>query len=737
MRLLFLLVCSILAFGIARGQEKGMTPVVPNGVKETGVTRAVIVGISDYQNVKITDLQFADRDALAFANYLKSPAGGKVDSTHITLLLNEKATAGQFVSALYGLMEESKEGDLVIIYFSGHGDVESTTISQPGFLLCWDAPARVYMGGGTFGLSYLQEVISTLALSTKAKVLVITDACRAGKLAGSSIGGSQATAANLSKQYANEVKIMSCQPDELSLEGKSWGGGRGVFSYYFLAGVQGLADKNNDGAVNLAEIERYLGDKVPTAVAPHSQIPMTIGNKNTIISKVDPKVLEALKKIDLDGGFYESGNRSMELNSIVSDDSILLKKVSLFNEAISKGHLDFPAENSAWSIFQEIKNREELKKVSGLMRRNLAAELQDGAQQAINDYLMADPKELKSRWSFDSKYDRFPDQLLKAAELLGEKHFFYKTLLSRVHYFTGLNYRLKAQRENLDTLLTMALVEQQQALKLEPKSAHILNEIGYINFLKEDYKESVLKYKEALQYAPSWPLLWSNLCGSYNRMGDYENGLISGEKAVELDSMFVLGIYNLGHTYQHTGNFSKANELYFRAINIDSSFSDAYFRLGSNYVYDKKYDLAVKMKKAGLIFEPNNVPELNALGYALLQLNELEEAKTYYEKGRSILPVSEYTFQGMIEYYMYTNDIVNAENELTNYVVKYPKDHFAHYLLASIYAQTGRNVLCCESLAKAFKEGFKDLDSILTDDNFKKVIQMKEFKILKNQYFSK
>ncbi|MBK8643895.1 MAG: caspase family protein [Saprospiraceae bacterium] len=737
MRLLFLSVCSILAFGIVRGQEKGMTPVVPNGVKETGVTRAVIVGISDYQNVKITDLQFADRDALAFANYLKSEAGGKVDSSHITLLLNEKATAGQFVSALYGLMEESKEGDLVIIYFSGHGDVESTTISQPGFLLCWDAPARVYMGGGTFGLSYLQEVISTLALATKAKVLVITDACRAGKLAGSSIGGSQATAANLSKQYANEVKIMSCQPDELSLEGKSWGGGRGVFSYYFLAGVQGLADKNNDGAVNLAEIERYLGDKVPTAVAPHSQIPMTIGNKNTVLSKVDPKILEELKKLDVDGGFYESGNRSLGINWILSEDTILLKKVELFNAALSSGHLDFPLKNSAWSIFQEIKDREELNKNIGLMKRNLAAALQDGAQQAINDYLMADPKELKSRWGFDPKYDRYPEQLEKSAELLGDKHFFYNTLISRMHYFKGLNLRLKGQRENLDTFYLMALEEQQKALKLEPKSAHILNEIGYINFLKEDYKESVLKYKEALQYAPSWPLLWSNLCGSYNWMGDYENGLISGEKAVELDSMFVLGIYNLGHNYQYTGNLSKANEFYLRAIDIDSSFSDAYFRLGSNYVYDKKYDLAVKMKKLGLIFEPNNVPELNALGYTLLQLNELEEAKTYYEKGRSILPVSEYTFQGMIEYYMYTNDIVNAENELTNYVIKFPKDNFAHYLLASIYAQTGRNVLCCESLEKAFKAGFKDLDSILTDDNFKKVIQMKEFKILKNQYFSK
>ncbi|MBK9962824.1 MAG: hypothetical protein IPP06_16325 [Saprospiraceae bacterium] len=371
------------------------------------------------------------------------------------------------------------------------------------------------------------------------------------------------------------------------------------------------------------------------------------------------------------------------------------------------------------------------------MKRNLAAALQDGAQQAINDYLMADPKELKSRWGFDPKYDRYPEQLEKSAELLGDKHFFYNTLISRMHYFKGLNLRLKGQRENLDTFYLMALEEQQKAIKLEPKSAHILNEIGYINFLKEDYKESVLKYKEALQYAPSWPLLWSNLCGSYNRMGDYENGLISGEKAVELDSMFVLGIYNLGHNYQYRGNLSKANEFYLRAIDIDSSFSDAYFRLGSNYIYDKKYDLAVKMKKSGLNFEPNNVIELNALGYTLLQLNELEEAKTFYEKGKSILPVSEYTFQGMIEYYMYTNDIVNAENELTSYLIKLPKDNFAHYLLASIYAQTGRNNLCCESLEKAFKAGFKDLDSILTDDNFRKVIQMKEFKRLKNQYFSK
>ncbi|MBK8566582.1 MAG: hypothetical protein IPN76_25450 [Saprospiraceae bacterium] len=35
-------------------------------------TRAVVIGISDYQDEQISDLRFADRDAEAFANFLHS-----------------------------------------------------------------------------------------------------------------------------------------------------------------------------------------------------------------------------------------------------------------------------------------------------------------------------------------------------------------------------------------------------------------------------------------------------------------------------------------------------------------------------------------------------------------------------------------------------------------------------------------------------------------------------------------
>ena len=222
-------------------------------------------------------MRFADKDAEAFSNFLRSDAGGKLDKDHLKVLLNESATMAQFAIQLDWLLENTKENDLVYIYFSGHGDVEKKTLTQPGFLLCWDAPAQVYMSGGAFALPMLQEVISTLSIQNKAKVIVITDACRSGKLSGSSINGNQLTNANLAKQYTNEIKILSCQPNEYSIEGEQWGGGRGAFSFNLVNALYGMADANNDLSISLQEINRYLEDHVTAEVAPMSQLPMVLG----------------------------------------------------------------------------------------------------------------------------------------------------------------------------------------------------------------------------------------------------------------------------------------------------------------------------------------------------------------------------------------------------------------------------------------------------------------------------
>ena len=180
---IFLLVTNFVLFAQT---EKGATPLNPQpAIANPQSVRAVVIGISDYQDPAIPDLQYAHRDAEAFANFLRSPAGGLLDNDHLKVLTNEKATAGRIAEAFDALIEQAAAGDQVIIYFSGHGDVERKTVTQPGFLLCWDAPSRVYMGGGTYSLAFLQEIVTTLSTQNGAKVVVITDACHAGKLSGS------------------------------------------------------------------------------------------------------------------------------------------------------------------------------------------------------------------------------------------------------------------------------------------------------------------------------------------------------------------------------------------------------------------------------------------------------------------------------------------------------------------------------------------------------------------------
>jgi len=268
--------------------EKSLFPrsTQNSNLNTQNTTRALVIGISDYQDPYIPDLRYAHRDAEAFAAWLRSPAGGRVDSGHIQVLLNQKATMAGCLVALDRLVSESRAGDQVIIYFAGHSDVENKTRNQSGYLLFYDSPASVYKAGA-LPLLYLQDIITTLSVENKARVLLIADATHAGKLVGSSIGGPQLTAAALARQYANEVKTLSCQPNELSLEGEQWGGGRSAFSWRLLEGLYGLADQDETGQITAWEIAKYLEQTVPYDVAPAQQTPMIIGDRNSVFAQTD------------------------------------------------------------------------------------------------------------------------------------------------------------------------------------------------------------------------------------------------------------------------------------------------------------------------------------------------------------------------------------------------------------------------------------------------------------------
>jgi uncharacterized caspase-like protein len=224
---------------------------------EAPATYAVVVGISTYANKGITKLQFANRDAQAFSDYLRSKAGGSVPEENIRLLIDREATTASVYDALSWLTSVCKQNDVVYFYFAGHGDMESQTMYKLGFLLTYNTPRTNYINNAV-RIEDLNNFANTLSTKNKARVVLITDACHSGTLAGNDYRGNYLVGEQLRTRLANEIRITSCGPNELAMEHEAWGGGRGVFSFYFINGLIGFADKERDGIVRLNDMRNYL-----------------------------------------------------------------------------------------------------------------------------------------------------------------------------------------------------------------------------------------------------------------------------------------------------------------------------------------------------------------------------------------------------------------------------------------------------------------------------------------------
>ncbi len=256
--------------GSSRGASVSVAPEV------SGTIRAVIIGISDYKNLpENKQLAYADDDAMEFYNFLS--AREEIDPKNLYLFLNEEASNDIIrIALLNTLIKDPQPNDFTIIYFAGHGDVDSDF--GDGYLLLHDvASDGDYEASDALLIGTLQRYVSQ-ATENGVKVLVITDACRSGRIVGED-SGVKNTLTALSREWENTFKLVSCQPNELSFEDEKWGGGHGVFTYYLLKGLHGMASKN-DAIITFGELYKYVWNSVEEATE-SQQNPVAVGDKTS------------------------------------------------------------------------------------------------------------------------------------------------------------------------------------------------------------------------------------------------------------------------------------------------------------------------------------------------------------------------------------------------------------------------------------------------------------------------
>ncbi len=623
-RYLFLLFLS-LRLGLSAQEPKGVTPIATSSnfeLQTSNSIRAVVVGISDYHDPAIPDLQFADRDARAFAAWLQSKAGGSVPADNIQLLTNEKATVAQVGLALNWLLETSQEGDVAVIYFSGHGDLDSKKMrDQWGYLLTWNTQAAIYIASA-YPLNYLQNIVSTLSIDMKVRVELFLDACHSGKLAGSAIGGGQATAQSLSRQFANEVKVLSCQPNEFSIEGEQWGGGRGAFSFHLIEGLTGLADKNTDGMVSLGEMDRYLGDVVPPETAPQPQTPFTTGDRNATLARVDAPTLAALREHKTaPGDLRPIVLKGLEDEVLARADSAERQQYLSFKNALATGNLLEPATACADFFYTKLIINETFKPLAGLMRRNFAAALADDAQQALNAILSDDPFEINA-WALNpAKYKLYPLYLQRTLELIGESNYLYRSLMAKKLYFEGYNlyFNVGAIADSpavRDSFRQEAKKAFLKCLEYEPGAAYAYYSIGSLVEKMGDYaqaEKNLVWLKKAVEFAPNWKQPYINIAEVYlNWLGELDSTETWLMKAYALDSTSYLLLQEISWLRQYQHRPEEANAICRKLIALRPDLPNAYFTMGHTLFF-----LQGKVEEAAPFFQKGKALDAKAA----LQLN--------------------------------------------------------------------------------------------------------------------
>jgi WD40 repeat protein/Zn-finger nucleic acid-binding protein len=210
------------------------------------------MGISAYPgNLK---LNFAASDARLLANALQKRCTGVFGKIEIRLLTDQEATKKGMQQGLDWLASKMTAKDVGIVSYSGHG----TRDPQGKFyLVTFDIDER-----NPFATCFSGEEFKTRLDSMPGRLVAILDACNSGEVAESAQGpaSTDSLVQDLTSEDSGVVVMCASLGREYSLESPQCKAG--FFTFALVEGLEGHADIDEDGVINLRELEIYTDYRV-------------------------------------------------------------------------------------------------------------------------------------------------------------------------------------------------------------------------------------------------------------------------------------------------------------------------------------------------------------------------------------------------------------------------------------------------------------------------------------------
>ena len=476
-------------------------------------TFAIVMGISNYKYVR--PLAYADKDAELFRDYLKSPGGGSLKNDNIFCLLNEEANNSNFWGKGFQWLKakQLQKGDRLFIYLAGHGDAID---EEEFFFLGYDCNPKGdknnYLVSGAIQLYNLKKKIGK-ETSKGVEVFFIMDACRTNELPGGTEGQSFLNMA-ISEKKVGDIMMLATAAGQESLEDASIGNGHGLFTYYLIDGLSGLADTEGvpDNKITLKEIKSYVDKNVPSLALRRfkkKQDPYFCCNEfnENVVSRIDTAYLQKWLKIKKEqtrgGGNSFSGftGKQVKFNTA---DTVLLEMYNLFYKAVKSNNIS--GKSSAEDFFGQLNNKYPGNPYTLDAKSTLAVRYINVAQQKVDNYLSCsnDGSAKEKQGNYEAAIN-----LEKAIALVREDdEDFANSLLNRM-------YLLKASGDfgkgGMNGDMAIAFQDAYAALAIDHNGAYIYNKLAQLHLANNRNDSASFYANKATKIAPNWACAFTTL----------------------------------------------------------------------------------------------------------------------------------------------------------------------------------------------------------------------------------
>lgn len=620
-------------------------------------TFAMIMGISKYKYVR--PLAYADKDAEMFKDFLKSPAGGKLPDDNIYCLLNEQALLANFYQKGFAWLKAKKlqKGDRLFIYLAGHGDAID---EDQFFYLAYDCnhagDKNNYLVSGAIRMYDVKVKIQKEA-AKGVDVYLIMDACRSNELPGGAEGQGFFQQA-ISEKRAGEIIMLATGAGQESLEDASIGAGHGLFTYYLIDGLTGMAESGDvDNKITLEEIQKYVDKNVPSIAQERfkrKQDPFFCcsDNSSKIVSIVDTAYLQKwinTKKLQIKGTGTSVSPRGRSIN-FGPADTLLIEAYNLFNDALKESRLIGKTSAEYYYSLMESKYPGTAYTIDA--QSTLAVEYINFAQSKINLYLdckdASSIQKIRAQLDDDEKTDEITTSLNRMEKVAQQEFYdigymlekaisfimpddpgFAKSLLGRMYFFKARGYFGKS-RKMVD--INKAFEYAYTAYAQDKNAAYILNTLSSLHLDNNRIDSSIVYAKKAITAAPRWRYPYVTLAFAYKTLNKPDSAIKYYRKSIEVSPDNADAYVDLGHYYYSLSKGDSAIAYYEKALQMEPGNAYASNNIGWLNYGRKNFDKAISYFKRSILAEPKFINAYNGLSKTFFETKQYDSARIYYSK---------------------------------------------------------------------------------------------------------